>query len=83
MIPLALNPGLQERSGQLNQFVHVGNPLRVSDDRYAPPCTQVGIQLIGLERHDEVPGGGGQLHPAGNPDYQTRLSRERGFAVWF
>ena len=52
---------------KLHQFVHVGNPLRVPDHGHAPPCPQIRIQLIGLERYDDVPGGGVQLRPAGNP----------------
>ena len=63
MIPPAVNPGLHERSRHFYQLVHIGNLLRVPDDGHTPPLPQVWIQLISLERHDEILGGGGQLAP--------------------
>ena len=71
MIPPAVNPRLHERSRHFHQLVHVGNLLRVPDDGHTPPLAQVWIQLISLERHDEIVGGGGQLGPAGNPDHHV------------
>ena len=71
MIPPAVNPRLQERPREFYQLVHIGNRLRVADDRHTPPCAQVWIQLISLERHDEIVDGGGQLGPAGNPDHHV------------